>query len=175
MRGYEESLKQKSSDPLAILRIPKIGLEVAVLEGTDDLTLNRAIGHIEDTPKPGENGNVGIAGHRDGFFRGLKDVVVGDAMELETTAGRETYRVEDIWIVNPEDVRVLDPTRGPRDHARRLLSLLFRGLRPEALHRPRGARGVPRRRAGSRRIALPCRPRLPGRPTSRSPTATTGG
>lgn len=112
VRSYEESLKVKSSDPLAVLRIPKIGLEVAVLEGTDDLTLNRAIGHIEDTPKPGENGNVGIAGHRDGFFRGLKDVVVGDRVELETLAGKDTYRVEDIWIVNPEDVHVLDPTPG---------------------------------------------------------------
>ncbi len=112
VREYEESLKAKSSDPLAVLRIPKIGLEVAVLEGTDDLTLNRAIGHIEETPRPGENGNVGIAGHRDGFFRGLKDVVVGDTMELETLSGKETYRVEDIWIVSPEDVQVLDPTPG---------------------------------------------------------------
>ncbi len=112
VRAYEESLRQKSSDPLAILRIPKIGLEVAVLDGTDDLTLNRAVGHIADTPKPGENGNVGIAGHRDGFFRGLKDVAPGDTMELETLAGKETYRVDDIWIVNPEDVHVLDPTPG---------------------------------------------------------------
>ncbi len=112
VRGYEESLKEKTSDPLAILRIAKIGVEVAVLEGTDDLTLNRAIGHIEGTPKPGENGNCGIAGHRDGFFRGLKDVVVGDTMELETLAGKETYRIENIWIVTPEDVQVLDPTPG---------------------------------------------------------------
>ena len=111
--AYEESKKETTSDPLAILRIPKIGLEVAVLEGTDDLTLNRAVGHIEDTPKPGENGNVGIAGHRDGFFRGLKDVVKGDTLELETLSGTQTYRVSDIWIVNPEDVYVLDPTPEP--------------------------------------------------------------
>jgi len=112
VRGYEESLKEQTSAPLAILRIAKIGVEVAVLEGTDDLTLNRGVGHIEGTPKPGENGNVGIAGHRDGFFRGLKDVVVGDTMELETLAGKETYRIEKIWIVAPEDVQVLDPTPG---------------------------------------------------------------
>ena len=113
IKAYEESKAQKATDPLGVLRISKIGLEVAVLEGTDDFTLNRAVGHIEDTPKPGENGNVGIAGHRDGFFRGLKDVVKGDTMELETTAGTQTYRVEDIWIVKPEDVQVLDPTPGP--------------------------------------------------------------
>ncbi len=111
--AYEASLRQRAADPLAVLRIPKIGLEVAVLEGTDDLTLNRAVGHIEDTAKPGEKGNVGIAGHRDGFFRGLKDIVKGDTMELETVAGRQTYRVDDIWIVQPEDVRVLDPTPQP--------------------------------------------------------------
>ena len=113
VKAYEESLKQKTSDPLAVLRIPKIGLEVAVLDGTDDLTLNRAVGHIEDTAKPGEKGNVGIAGHRDGFFRGLKDVVKGDTLELETTSGREIYRVDDIRIVKPENVEVLDPTPEP--------------------------------------------------------------
>jgi sortase A len=113
VKAYEESLREKTSDPMAVLRIPKIGLEVAVLDGTDDLTLNRAVGHIEDTAKPGEKGNVGIAGHRDGFFRGLKDVVKGDTMELETPTGTETYRVDDIWIVKPEDVRVLDPTPEP--------------------------------------------------------------
>ena len=112
-RAYAESLKQAASVPLALLRIPKIGLEVAVLDGTDDLTLNRAVGWIEDTAKPGEPGNVGIAGHRDGFFRGLKDVAKGDSMELVTLAGSETYRVENIWIVDPADVQVLDPTPTP--------------------------------------------------------------
>lgn len=113
IKAYEESLAQKTSDPMAVLRIPKIGLEVAVLEGTDDFTLNRAVGHIEDTARPGESGNVGIAGHRDGFFRGLKDIVKGDSLELETLKGTETYRVDDIWIVQPEDVQVLDPTPEP--------------------------------------------------------------
>jgi sortase A len=113
IKAYEESRTEKASDPMAVLRIPKIGLEVAVLDGTDDFTLNRAVGHIEDTAKPGEKGNVGIAGHRDGFFRGLKDVVKGDTLELETLSGKETYRVADIWIVQPEDVQVLDPTPEP--------------------------------------------------------------
>lgn len=113
IEGYQASLSEQTSDPLAILRIPKIGLEVAVLEGTDDLTLNRAVGHIEDTAKPGDKGNVGIAGHRDGFFRGLKDVVKGDTLELETLSGTQTYRISDIWIVHPEDVYVLDPTPEP--------------------------------------------------------------
>jgi LPXTG-site transpeptidase (sortase) family protein len=60
--------------------------------------------------RPGTEGNVGIAGHRDGFFRALKDIAEGDAIELQTLGGRETYRVERTWIVEPEDVSVLDPT-----------------------------------------------------------------
>jgi sortase A len=96
--------------PLAVLRIPKIGLVVPVLRGTDDRTLDRAVGHIEDTAEPGTDGNAGIAGHRDGFFRGLKDIAVGDTIEMDTLAGREVYRVERTWIVDPEDVWVLDPT-----------------------------------------------------------------
>ena len=81
-----------------------------MLPGTDDHTLDRAVGHIEDTAEPGTDGNSGIAGHRDGFFRGLKDIAPGDAIELETLKGKDVYRVERTWVVNPEDVWVLDPT-----------------------------------------------------------------
>ena len=96
--------------PLAVLRIPKIRLEVPVLPGTDDRTLDRGVGLIEDTARIGTVGNVGIAGHRDGFFRGLKDIVPGDEIELDTLEGKEAYRVERTWVVDPEDVSVLDPT-----------------------------------------------------------------
>jgi len=58
----------------------------------------------------GTDGNSGIAGHRDGFFRGLKDIATGDWIELETLSGKEVYRVEQTWVVDPEDVSVLDPT-----------------------------------------------------------------
>ena len=108
--AWRRALSEPAPPPLAVLRIPKIRLEVAVLPGTDDFTLNRAVGHIEDTALPGTDGNSGIAGHRDGFFRGLKDIGPGDAIELETLRGKEVYRVERIWVVDPEDVSVLDPT-----------------------------------------------------------------
>jgi len=81
-----------------------------VLPGTDDGTLDRAVGHIEGTAKPGTDGNAGIAGHRDGFFRGLKDISPGDVIELDTLQGNDSYRVERVWVVDPEDVSVLDPT-----------------------------------------------------------------
>jgi sortase A len=110
IRAWRETHKQQAPSPLAVLRIPKINLRVAVLDGTDDWTLNRAVGHIADTPNPGESGNSGIAGHRDGFFRGLKDIAVGDLLELETLTGVESYRIDRTWIVDPEDVSVLDVT-----------------------------------------------------------------
>jgi sortase A len=108
--AWRLALKEPAPPPLAVLRIPKIRLEVAVLRGTDDFTLNRAVGHIDDTALPGTDGNSGIAGHRDGFFRGLKDIGPADVIELETLRGKEVYRVERTWVVDPEDVSVLDPT-----------------------------------------------------------------
>jgi len=110
IRDYKASLKEPVDLPLAVLRIPKIGLEVPVLEGTDDLTLNRGVGHIDGTPRPGEAGNSGIAGHRDGFFRGLKDIALGDRIGLVTLAGNESYEVDRITIVSPDNVSVLAET-----------------------------------------------------------------
>lgn len=113
VRAWAESRQQATPAPLAVLRIRRLGIEVPVLEGTDDWTLNRAAGHIGDTAAPGEDGNCGIAAHRDGFFRALKDARVGDVLELETRRGALTYRVDRIWVVQPEDVSVLDPTPRP--------------------------------------------------------------
>ena len=108
--AWRHALREPAPTPLAVLRVPKIRLEVAVLPGTDDRTLDRGVGHIEGTARPGTDGNVGLAGHRDGFFRALKDLVTGDLIELHTVQGTEAYRVERTWVVSPEDVSVLDPT-----------------------------------------------------------------
>ena len=108
--AWRATLTQQAPPPLAILRIPRLRIEVAVLPGTDEFVLDRGVGHIEDTALPGTDGNSGIAGHRDGYFRGLKDIATGDAVEIETLNGREMYHVERTWLVNPEEVSVLDPT-----------------------------------------------------------------
>ena len=110
VNAWRETLSDPAPAPLAVLRISKIRLAVPVLPGTDDRTLDRAVGYIEGTAKPGTDGNSGLAGHRDGFFRGLKDITPGDVIELDTIQGTESYRVERTWIVDPEDVSVLDPT-----------------------------------------------------------------
>ncbi len=109
IQAYRDSLLSASSSPLAVLEISKVKIRVPVFEGTDDLTLNRGAGRIAGTAMPGVPGNIGIAGHRDGFFRGLKDISVGDEVDLVTTTGRVTYVVDQLEIVNPEDVRVLQP------------------------------------------------------------------
>jgi sortase A len=111
---YEASLAEHFEGPLAVLRVDKIHLEVPVFEGTSDLVLNRGVGRIEGTARIGESGNIGIAGHRDGFFRGLKDVAVGDTMELQTSAGTQTYMIDSITLVDPSDVSVLKNEPAPR-------------------------------------------------------------
>lgn len=99
--------------PVAVLRIPRLKIAVPVLEGIDDELLDRGVGHIPETASPGEAGNIAIAGHRDGFFRSLKDVRAGDTIQLSTRKGEESYVVEQTWIVQPEDVSVLEPTTAP--------------------------------------------------------------
>jgi len=113
IQKYEQSLRADLGLPLAILRIPRIELEVPVLDGTGDLVLDRAVGRIEGTSGPGESGNFGIAGHRDGVFRRLKDLSVGDWIEVETLTGQRSYQIDKISIVAPTKIEVLEPTGKP--------------------------------------------------------------
>ena len=111
--AYKDSLARQFAPPLAVLRIRKLGLEAPVFDATDDLTLNRGVGRIAGTARPGQPGNVGIAGHRDGFFRCLKDIAVGDSLTLEAGGNVAEYVVDRISIVVPDDVSVLGPTSAP--------------------------------------------------------------
>ena len=113
VRAYERALKVEAPPALGVLRISRIGLEVPILPGTEEWTLDRAVGWIQGTARPGEPGNVGIAGHRDGFFRALKDVKPGDTIELATLGAAQIFRIETIRIVSPNDVAVLTPTLKP--------------------------------------------------------------
>jgi sortase A len=112
-RHYEESLAQEAGPTIAVLKIERVGLEVPVLDGTGEVALNRGVGHIDGTGRPGDGGNVGIAGHRDGFFRALKDVGAGDVIELRTPLRTDSYVVRELRVVPPEDLSVLDPTPVP--------------------------------------------------------------
>jgi sortase A len=103
----------RAGDWVARLEVPRVDLAATVLEGSDDATLSRAAGHIEDTALPGQRGNAGIAAHRDTIFRPVRNLRIGDVMTVTTADGAYDYRIDQTMIVNPEDVYVLDPT----DHA----------------------------------------------------------
>lgn len=108
--AYRESLSLHRDTPLGVITIPSVKLEVPIFEGTSELALNRGIGRIEGTASVDSLGNLGLAGHRDGFFRVLKDVKVGDAINVESLDGTTLYRITELLIVEPTDVYVLAPT-----------------------------------------------------------------
>jgi len=110
---YQASL-EKPVQAIGRLEIPDVDLSVMVLEGDDDDTLDRAVGHVPGTAThPGRSGNLAIAGHRDGYFRGLRHLEEGDQLSLTTLDGVAQYRVEKITIVDPKRTDVLAPTSDP--------------------------------------------------------------
>lgn len=92
------------------LDIPRLGVSAIVIEGIGRNTLRRAVGHIPGTALPGEAGNVGISGHRDTFFRPLRNIQRNDIITLTTLLGEYRYRVVSTKIVGPNDIAVLDPS-----------------------------------------------------------------
>lgn len=96
------------------LEIPRLGIRAMVREGVDDETLKVAVGHIPGTALPGQAGNIGLAAHRDTFFRALRNVRKGDLMLLTTLDGADTYRVSTARVVDPAQVGVLAGTNGSR-------------------------------------------------------------
>jgi len=109
-RGLPAALT--TGEPIGTLEIVRIGLSGLVVEGDDDAVLDRAIGHLPDTPLPWQTGNTALAAHRDALFRPLRDVRFGDVLRLTTPFGQYEYRVRETLIVKPEDVWVLDATAG---------------------------------------------------------------
>jgi sortase A len=107
---YEESLKVETAPPLGIFTIEKLNIKVPIYNGTDDFILDRGVGRIKGMAKMDEDGNLGISGHRDGFFRVLKDIQVGDDIEIQTTRGVESYAVTSITIIPKSDISILEPT-----------------------------------------------------------------
>ena len=93
------------------MEIPRLGLSVVVVEGVGRTTLRRGVGHIPGTALPGEDGNVGLSGHRDTFFRPLKDLRIKDEIQISTLKGDFSYEVESLRVVEPSDVGVLEPAR----------------------------------------------------------------
>jgi sortase A len=99
-RAYGETVPVT---PVALLRIGSVGIEVPVYANASEWNLNRGAGLVEGTAPPGSNGNIAIAAHRDGYFRALERVAVGDVLELETSSGGRRYRIAEVAIVEPTD------------------------------------------------------------------------
>ena len=109
----DQGVSVKDTLMLARLLIASIGLDAPVLEGVEDRALRRGAGWIPGTARPGENGNVGIAAHRDTFFRPLGKIRSSDRVELETVPVTQSYVVRSVYVVEPEDTMALRPTREP--------------------------------------------------------------
>jgi len=107
-RSESPGTSGREGSALGRIEIRAIGLEAMIMEGTDAKTLRRAVGHISGTPLPGQQGNVAIAGHRDTFFRALRNVREDDEITLTTLGGFYGYRVDSIKVVEPDDTAVLD-------------------------------------------------------------------
>lgn len=102
----------RSGSPFGRIEIPRLGLSVMIADGDDDGTLRKGVGHIPDTAFPGQTGNVGLAAHRDTFFRPLEKIRPHDEITLTTLDGVYHYQVQSLQIVEPNDVQVLDPQGG---------------------------------------------------------------
>ena len=99
-------------DIVGRVAIPRVGVSAMVREGDDAMTLRRAVGHIPGTALPGAKGNAALAGHRDTFFRGLRNIRNGDEIVVSTPGGDAHYVVKSTRIVDPSEVSVLAPTQG---------------------------------------------------------------
>jgi sortase A len=99
-------------DMLGELQVPRLGLDAIVVQGDSTADLRRAVGHLSESAIPGEWGNVALVGHRDTFFRPLRDIRLGDEIKFKTRERSFEYVVEAIEVVAPTDIRVLETSTG---------------------------------------------------------------
>jgi sortase A len=108
-RAYDAA-SSTTEVPVGVLRIPSIALAVPIYEGTGESSLDRGAGRIEGTAGLDEQGNIGLAAHRDGFFRSLKGLRLGDELTVQTMRATRVYRVVDLGVTSPGDREVIAPT-----------------------------------------------------------------
>jgi len=97
----------RRGDVIGELEIPRLQLSVMVFEGDDAGILSQGAGHIPGTALPPGSGNIGIAAHRDTYFRPLRVIHANDIICLKTPAGTSQYAVTETKIVRPSEVGVL--------------------------------------------------------------------
>lgn len=112
IESYDSS-DANAQSPLGVLSIPAVDVRVAVFNGTSDRLLDLGAGRIPGTAPTAGDGNLAIAAHRDGFFRGLKDIEVGDELSFTSKQETHTFTVTELSVVDPTDVSVLESTVNP--------------------------------------------------------------
>ncbi|PYQ44376.1 MAG: hypothetical protein DMG99_04150 [Acidobacteria bacterium] len=112
LQAHEAAIPLRHGEMIGRLEIPRVNVSVIVLEGADSSVLDVAAGHIPGTALPGLSGNVGIAAHRDTFFRSLREIRVQDRLSFRTAAGIFQYAVESTEVVEPSDTGVLRQNAG---------------------------------------------------------------
>src|SRR5580692_4749188 len=98
-------------EPIGDIRIPVIGLNQVVVEGTNTPDLRKGPGHYTGTPLPGQAGNAAVAGHRTTYghpFYNLDSVKIGDPIVLTTLQGIFVYDATKTFVVLPSDTTVVD-------------------------------------------------------------------
>jgi sortase A len=109
IRRYAEARWNVPVRPEAVIRIGSLGLEVPVFPGATEANMTRGAGRITGSPRFGEPGNVSVSSHRDGYFRKLRNIKVGDEIVVDTRSATYRYVVEEIRITEPTDTVVLWP------------------------------------------------------------------
>mgnify|MGYP001819970547 FL=1 len=108
---YQNSLSAELPPVLGVLEVPSVDLKVPVYQTSSELVMDRAAGVVNGMAYPHEGGNIGISGHRDGYFRVLKDVKVGDSIVLQTLEGEKRFTIDATTIVEKTDTSLLKDTR----------------------------------------------------------------
>jgi LPXTG-site transpeptidase (sortase) family protein len=110
LADYQASLKADLPPVLGVLEVPSVGLKVPVYSTNTELVMDRGAGIIDGMAYPHEPGNIGISGHRDGYFRVLKDVQVGDTIVLQSLEGEKHFKINATKVVAISDTTLLRDT-----------------------------------------------------------------
>jgi sortase A len=102
---------REAGESLGQIRIERLGVAAEIREGESDAVLRTGVGHLADTPWAGEGGNVALAGHRDTVFRALRHITRGDVIVVATGEHTVHYEVEELTVVAPDNLTVLEPSR----------------------------------------------------------------
>ncbi|MCH5585320.1 class D sortase [Shimazuella sp. AN120528] len=110
-----KNTKLKVSGQIGELIIPRMGAILPIVQGTDDESLKKGVGHYigYGTVNPGETGHVVLSGHRDTVFRGAGQLKIGDRLYVKFQGHIYTYQIRKTWITNPEDRTIIVPIPKP--------------------------------------------------------------